>query len=225
MTIRAVIFDRDGVLTEFDQIAAYRFFSPLLPIPLQSLNEYYFQWGDLAGHPTSMEEEAAFWDGFWDYLAEALNLPEETYSMLRSIEYTDFMFPFPEARPALEAVREQGVKIGVLSNFSLASLDQSLERVGLRDLVDATCAATVIGVSKPEPMAYYKMTAALDVFPEECLFFDDELPNVEGARAVGIQAYWVKRKQKSHDLAKDVVCDLSIVSTLIEELARPAVAA
>ena len=225
MTLRAVIFDRDGVLTEFDQIAAYRFFSPLLPIPLQSLNDYYFQWGDLAGHPTSMVEEAAFWDGFWAYLAEELNLPEETHAMLRNIEYTDFMFPFPETRPVLQAIRDRGLKIGVLSNFSLASLDQSLESVGLRDLIDATCAATVIGASKPEPLAYHKMTAALGVFPEECLFFDDELPNVEAARAVGMQAYLVKRKQPSHNLAQGIVCDLSVVSTVIEELSWSAVAA
>ena len=47
MTIRAVIFDRDGVLTDFDGLAAYNFFSPLLPIPIEKLNDYWFLWGDM----------------------------------------------------------------------------------------------------------------------------------------------------------------------------------
>ena len=218
MTIRAVVFDRDGVLTDFDGLAAYNFFSPLLPIPLEELNDYWFRWGDIQGPPTNLVEESFFWEGFWVYLRDTLNLSAEVYEQLRAVDYTRFIFAFPETRQTLQAVKRQGFKIGVLSNFSLASLDTSLENVGLRDLVDATCAATVIGVSKPEAEAYLKMAQALNVQPHECLFFDDELPNVKGARAVGMQAYWVHRRQAKHELAKGIVGDLSIVPSLAAEL-------
>lgn len=220
MTIRAVVFDRDGVLTDFDGLAAYDFFSPLLPIPIEKLNDHWFHWGDMQGAPTNLEEESFFWEGFWVYLRDELGLSADVYEQLRAVDYTRFIFAFPETRKTLQMVKKQGFQIGVLSNFSLASLDDSLLNVGLRDLIDATCAATIIGVSKPHPKAYHIMMEALKVQPHECLFFDDEMPNVEGARAVGMHAYYVDRSQASHDLSMSTVCDLSVIPEIARDLVR-----
>ena len=49
-----------------------------------------------------------------------------------------------------------------------------------------------IGMRKPEPEAFLHVAREMGVAPQRILFFDDLLPNVEGARAVGMQAVQVK---------------------------------
>jgi putative hydrolase of the HAD superfamily len=221
MKYKAVVFDRDGVLATVDFAAAATYFAARLPFSLPELAERWEQWGAKVGFPTSTEEEVIFMQEFWQKLAEDLNLSPTVHDELQQVQYTRFMRPYPDARPALQMVREQGLQTGVLSNFTLASLPASLTAVGLADLIDAACAATVIGAAKPQAEAYLTVTHALGVQPAQCLFFDDELPCVQGARQVGMQAYLVDRQRSSHDLAAGVVCDLTAVSLLLTEVPPP----
>lgn len=51
--------------------------------------------------------------------------------------------------------------------------------------------SSTIGMRKPEPEAFLHVAREMGVAPEGILFFDDLLPNVEGARAVGMRAVQV----------------------------------
>ncbi|HXF63765.1 MAG TPA: HAD family hydrolase [Caldilineaceae bacterium] len=216
MTLRAVIFDRDGVLTDFDLVKATHFFAPRVPLSLWELSDRWEAWGRQVGFPRSPAEEAAFFRGLWDSLCDELRLAPTVRADLHSFDYTTCLTPYPDARPALEAARAAGLRIGVLSNFSLASLEASLAATGLASLVDVACAATVIGAAKPAPEAYRIAAGRLGVQPEECLFFDDEELCVAGARRVGMAAYRVDRKRQAHDLAAGIVAGLSAVPQLIQ---------
>jgi putative hydrolase of the HAD superfamily len=44
-------------------------------------------------------------------------------------------------------------------------------------------------MAKPEPAIYHHTLANLGTRPEEALFLDDKLINVEAARALGMQAF------------------------------------
>lgn len=198
------------MLTDFNYAMAIDFFQPLIPLSLDALSEKWEAWGSATGFPRTLSEERDFFDGFWDHLCDELNLSTHVCGQLHRFDYTTCMLAFPEARSALEAARQQGLKVGVLSNFSLASLDASLLAVGLADLVDVAVAAPVIGVSKPNPRAYAAVTNALDVSPMQCLFFDDEALCVEGANAVGMRAFRVDRGRNKHLLTQGIVCDLSV---------------
>jgi FMN phosphatase YigB (HAD superfamily) len=213
--VEAVIFDRDGVLTDFDLRRAGRFFAPLLPISLAELAACWQEWGQKRGFPRNLAEEARFWSAFWHYLSDKLALPQPVRSQLQAVNYADFIKPFPDARPAMQAARSAGMKIGVLSNFSLASLEVSLEAAGLADLVDVALAAPVLGVAKPEAGSYLAVTEALAVKPPACLFFDDEAPCVEGASKVGMHSYLVDRRRSGHALNEGVVSDLSVVELIL----------
>jgi HAD superfamily hydrolase (TIGR01509 family) len=215
MSYQAVIFDRDGVLTDFDLKAAAAFFEPLLPLSVIELGETWAKWGAEQGFPQSLPEEKQFWRGFWDHLSHQYTLSPATQAQLQQVTYTDFLMPFADARPALLAARQAGLRIGVLSNFTLASLEPSLQVAGLADLVDVACAATVIGTSKPEPEAYLTVSQKLGVAPEHCLFFDDEPVCMAGAQAVGMTAYLVNRTQTEHNLNKNIVANLSALSLLL----------
>ncbi len=213
--IRAVIFDRDDVLLDFDTNAIMNFLQPLLSVSISRMSQYWHQWGEQIGFPTSVAEETLFWQSFWDFLSAKLNLENDVRDKLKQFDYTSVIRPFPDARPALELAHQHGLKIGVLSNFSLATIDASLEAANLADLVDIACAATVIGVSKPDPAAYLHIINALGVSPNQCLFFDNKQIHIDGATALDMKAYLVSRHLNTHDLSQKIICDLSVLSQLI----------
>ncbi len=194
MTIRAVIFDRDGVLSHFDMRAVGDFILPLVPQSLDELRRHWIGWVNRVGPPDSVAVEDQYWRAFWDWLADDLALDSATRAKLYSFQYLDYIRAYPDGRPALLAARKCHLQVAVLSNFSLLSLDQSLERLGLADLVDLAVSATAIGLRKPDPAAFLSVTQALGVPPQECLLFDDEPPNVAAARRLGMTAYLVDRR-------------------------------
>ena len=215
MPIRAVIFDRDGVLTSFDLEMAAAFFQPLLPIKFDELFQRWQQWGKTVGFPRNVAEEEIFWHGFWNWLSDDLALAATVRSQLLRFDYTSVIHPFPDAKPALIESRQRGLRVGVLSNFSLASLDASLIAAGLAEFVHVACAAMAIGAAKPQPASYLSVTNALGVNPSECLLFDDEPPCVKGAQALGIHAYLVDRRLQNHALPQGIVGDLSALPTIL----------
>ena len=190
------------------------FLEPIVGLSLDEIAQRWWQWSDPTEAPTDLVEEQALFDGFWDILANDLQLTPEQRARLYQFDYTTIVKAHPDARPALLAARQHGLRVGVLSNFELASIDASLESAGLADLVDCAFAAPVIGVAKPDVEAYLTVSRALGVPAEQCLYFDDELPSVEGARAAGMHAYHVNRDLTEHDLGKNMVCNLSVIPLL-----------
>lgn len=213
--IQAVVFDRDGVLTDFDLVAGERFFRPRVPLSLWEIFERWEAQGRATGFPHSTEAERHFFRRFWNSISDEFGLSDDVRRELHAFDYTTCLSVFADAPPALAAVRAHGLRIGVLSNFALASLEASLRTTGLAAWIDVACAATVIGVAKPAAQAYYTVADRLGVPPEACLFFDDEPPCVDGAAQAGMQAYWVDRTRTHHDLAQHVVADLSAVTELL----------
>lgn len=59
----------------------------------------------------------------------------------------------------------------------------------LRDLFEVVMDAAEEGIRKPHPEIYRRIARALDLPPGRCLFVDDLRVNVEGARAVGMEAF------------------------------------
>jgi putative hydrolase of the HAD superfamily len=213
--IAAVVFDRDGVLTYFDLDAVRSFLGPRLHIGVEELIGRWQQWGETTGWPRSPQEERRFWQGFWDDVCNDLAIHCAARTELQAFDYTTAVRPFPDARPALLYARQCGLRIGVLSNFSLASLQESLVAAGLADLVDVACAATVIGAAKPDARSYEAVLEGLGVGPEETIFFDDELPCVEGARALGMHAYLIDRWKTQQGSDSGVARDLGVLETLL----------
>jgi len=221
--LQAVIFDQNQVLLEYDYQAGAAYFADLLPISYQTMGAYWEQWQARVGMPASLRAEKLFWAGFWQWLCDELDVVGEARDKAAAFSYVSILRPYPDARPALQAAQEANLKVGVLSNFSFASLHEALTQVNLGDLVDVAISSTTIGVAKPEAAAYYHITQALGVPPTACLFFDNKLSHVNGAQAVGMAAYQVDRERTAHNFEEGVIYDLTAVSPLIRHIQAAAV--
>jgi putative hydrolase of the HAD superfamily len=95
----------------------------------------------------------------------------------------------PEAMRTVRKLKAAGVKVAVLSN----ELDRFYgpdfrARLNIVAELDTLIDGTHTSVFKPDPQAYGLCLEALGVEAADTLFVDDQLPNVEGALRMGIEA-------------------------------------
>ncbi len=80
-------------------------------------------------------------------------------------------------------------RLALLSNTNGAHWGRILARNGeLMDKLAPHFLSFELGLAKPSPALYVHVARSLDLDPEQCLFVDDSLENVEGARRVGMHA-------------------------------------
>ncbi|MFI6673659.1 HAD family hydrolase [Kribbella sp. NPDC050470] len=101
---------------------------------------------------------------------------------------------YPDAKPALEVARRNGLRIGILTNGSTKQQNAKLTAIGLADLIDVVCTSESLGVSKPDPQAYLQTCQALGVEPADTVMIGDNLElDVLAARQVGLTAHHLDR--------------------------------
>ena len=93
----------------------------------------------------------------------------------------------PEARDAILAAKDAGLKLAILSNeLDLFYGVDFRRRFPLIDLFDVIVDATYTKILKPDPRAYELVLAELGIDRADCVFEDDQRKNIEGAEAVNL---------------------------------------
>lgn len=101
---------------------------------------------------------------------------------------------FPGVTSVLRQLRDQGMRIDVLTNGNHEQQIDKLRVTGLASLVDVVCTSEDIGVAKPDPRAFEILASRLGCTPSEMLFIGDDLTlDVTAARAAGVAAAQVRR--------------------------------
>lgn len=94
----------------------------------------------------------------------------------------------PEAIAAIDAARAAGCRLAILSNELDLFYGQGFtKRLSLIKDFDVLIDATYTGILKPDPRAYSMCIDALALDARDCVFVDDQLRNIQGASAVGMQ--------------------------------------
>ena len=100
-------------------------------------------------------------------------------------------FAYPDAAPALTALRAAGIRIVVVSNWDW-SLHERLAETGLEALVDGALASAVFGAAKPDGAIF--RAALAGVRPQDAWHVGDTPEvDVEGARAAGLRPILIAR--------------------------------
>ncbi len=108
---------------------------------------------------------------------------------------------YPDAIPALGALRDRGLRLIVVSNWD-CSLSRVLERCGLGELLDGTITSAEAGSRKPAPAIFERALELAGCEPEEALHVGDTAEeDVAGARAAGIRPLLIDRDGGGGDIA------------------------
>ncbi len=95
---------------------------------------------------------------------------------------------FPEARPALVALRQRFTLIAVTNG------NANLDKIGIRGLFDGVVSAAMAGSAKPARAIFDMAVAAGGAAAEQTIHVGDHpLYDVHGAREAGLRAVWVNR--------------------------------
>jgi putative hydrolase of the HAD superfamily len=117
------------------------------------------------------------------------------------------LLDFPDENIALLKNLRKRYKLYLLSNTNKIHIDyyyQYLQKekgdLLIPSLFDQVFYSHEIGYRKPDAAAFDFVFKAANISAENTLFIDDLLPNIEGARKVGLEVYHLTDKEKLTDL-------------------------
>lgn len=127
----------------------------------------------------------------WQHFAKAAGISLTPDHIARIVQFENRMWvrANPAALELMREVKAQGMRTAILSNIPrdlLAGVRTAFDWLREFDVQIWSCDH---GVIKPHATIYRICLDALGCEPERALFFDDRPRNVEGARAIGIDAH------------------------------------
>ena len=97
-----------------------------------------------------------------------------------------------ESVAILEELRAAGVKTYAITNFSGEKFALTRTRYSFLGDFDGIIVSAHEQLLKPDPRIYALLCERHGLAPADCIFIDDNLANVEGARALGMQGHHFK---------------------------------
>lgn len=120
---------------------------------------------------------------------------------------------FPDARAALNALKQKGHKTGILSNGSPAMLKGAVDAAGIGSDLDAVLSVDVLKMFKPRPEVYRLVTDHYGCQPADVTFVSSNRWDVMAGVSVGFHGLWVNRAKMPDEYLdfppERVVSDLS----------------
>jgi epoxide hydrolase-like predicted phosphatase len=179
---RSVIFDWGGVMealpTEAD-VAAWERRLALAPGVLSEV-----LWGEV----WRKLEVGAITDGdYAQHIIDALGLPDRE----AALHFLQVFYTADRINQAvISAARllRDRYKVAVLSNAfpTQSEVIRDYHGIDVRSEFDVYVNSAEVGLSKPDPGIYHLTLERLGVAPDQAIFLDDSLRNVDSARRVGI---------------------------------------
>jgi putative hydrolase of the HAD superfamily len=129
---------------------------------------------------------------------DELGYPDLPDPVFRSIERA-FMrrsswHVFPDVQPTIEALRDAGLRLGVISNWVWGG-PELLHDVELAQHFDGVVVSARVGFQKPDPGIFRHALELLDVTPDKAIHVGDSYQaDVLGARRVGITPVLIDRR-------------------------------
>jgi len=100
---------------------------------------------------------------------------------------------FPDAAPALAALRARGIATAILSNGSPDMLAEAVGAAGLAPLLDAVLSVDEIRIYKPAPRVYALAPMRFGCAPRRIAFVSANAWDAFGAARFGFRVHWLTR--------------------------------
>ena len=193
-TVRAVVFDAYGTLLDFASAAARA--GDALGDRGRALSDL---WRRKQLEYTWLRSLMRRHVDFWQVTGEALDFALQSFGLhdaalrKRLMDLDRSLDAYPDALPALQALRGAGLRLAVLSNGSPGMLDAAIRNAGLVDELDVVLSVEEVGIYKPAPEVYALAARYLDLLPGEVGFVSANGWDAHGASAFGFRVAWCNR--------------------------------
>lgn len=188
MTIKAVLFDMDGVLIEAKEWH------------YESLNKVL----DLFGIPISRHDHLTSFDGLptkkkLEMISLEKDLPRSLHEFINEMkqQYTMDIVntcckPRFDHQYALSSLKAKGYRLAVCSNSVRNTVVTMMNKAGLDSYLDIMISNEDVLKGKPDPEMYQKAMSHFNFEPHECLIVEDNENGIRAAKASGAHLLVVK---------------------------------
>ncbi len=222
MAFKAVVFDAYGTL--FDVAAAARRLAETPGVDPR----FHDNWAALAETWRQKQLEYSWlralsgdYADFWRVTEDALDYALEKHRLETAAPKAELMAlyerlePFAEARTALEALKADDRRLGILSNGAPTMLAAAVRAAEFEALMDAVLSVDALKTFKVKPEVYALAIDAFEAERREILFVSSNGWDVCSAAAYGFTSVWVNRRGDPVDrLAAKPAATLTDLSTL-----------
>jgi putative hydrolase of the HAD superfamily len=184
LPLRAVIFDYGMVLTGPQDPESHSALLRITGLPADRFEPLY--WADRHAYDEGKLTGLAFWQKF--ARDAGLNLSPATIDELNHVDARMWTTQNPAMLAWQQQLKQHGLLTAILSNMGdnvLANIER--EFLWIHNF-DALVWSFQHQMAKPDPAIYRLVLEKLNVRPEESLFLDDKLVNIEAAQALGMHA-------------------------------------
>lgn len=198
MTLCNVFIDFGGVLVRTEDKGPRTRAAERLGMTSRDLEKVIFESETSQRASTGEIPEEAHWQA----VAETLRLPRPEADKV----VNEFFAGDRADRTLLDFLRglRPERKVCLISN-AWSGLRAFITRQGFADVFDHMVISAEVGLMKPDPRIYRLALEELGAKPEESVFIDDVLANVEAARSVGMAGIHFTRPQEALEELKQLL--------------------
>ena len=155
-----------------------------------------------------------------DYALEALDLADPALRQ-RLLDLYFELDAYPDAIPALAALKEQGLRTAILSNGSKDMLDAAVTSSGAAAHLDAVISVADAEIFKPDARVYRLAETRFRVPASEMVFVSCNGWDAWGSADFGFQTVWLNRfglpEERLPGAPKAVITSLDLLPGLLEQ--------
>jgi len=214
MSLKAVLFDMDGVIVDNlpYHVEAWLLFCERNGIPLTK--EVFYK--ELNG----MNSKDTF---EWFYKKEMtraeVEVLEEEKELLYREFYAEHRKPAKGLLTFLHDLRSRGIKTALATSAGPGNIDFIVDGLGIRDQFDAIIGGAEVTKGKPDPEIYIKAAALVGVSPADCIVIEDSLQGIASGQAAGAWVVGITTSHTADELVHTDFC-ASDFTDLYDQLTR-----
>jgi len=143
-----------------------------------------------------MGRHATFWQVTEDglvYAAKSLSLDLTAAKRQQLMDAYLTLTAFPDVRPGLEALKQAGLRVAILSNGEPKMLSAAAESAGIDQILDDIISIEDIGVFKPKPEVYGLIESHFPGAGDGIGFVSSNSWDIAGSGSAGLTTFWIQR--------------------------------
>lgn len=179
--MKAIIFDMDGVLFDTERLCMDSWIAVARENGIPDMEAFFPRCiGRNQTDTAALFRE--FYGGSYDYERFRQQSSERFHE-----DIVQKGMPVKKgAREILEFLRQRKYRIGLASSSSRHSVEEHLERTGLREYFQSLTTGDMVEHSKPQPDIYLMACESLGVVPQEAMAIEDSPNGIRAAYSAGM---------------------------------------
>lgn len=177
MTIKAVLFDMDGLMFDTETLATKGF--------IESAKKQNYNMTKEETHLVLGFTREAIYNFYENYFKDkgicGKKLVDDQFAYLENVLFTTGPDKMPYLVELLEYLKDNNYKIAVASSSDINHIENNLEKTGVKKYIDVIASGEEVINGKPAPDVFLLATKRLGVKPNECLVLEDSIFGIEAA--------------------------------------------